>query len=144
MQLGLHLGLQQNAYCQLSTVYPSFLAVYSLSTANRNLREPGISRLATEAELRTLRAQINPYFLFNALTTISYLIQTAPERALETIQRGSFGSILTPTSPSGRTVWEQKLQLNIAIPPAMPASMILISFFLIGGYQFTAHNRHWN
>lgn len=44
-------------------------------------------KLATEAELRALRAQINPHFLFNALTTISYLIQTSPERALGTVMR---------------------------------------------------------
>ena len=36
-----------------------------------------MQRLATEAELRALRAQLNP-FLFNALTTIGYLIQNAP------------------------------------------------------------------
>jgi LytS/YehU family sensor histidine kinase len=52
-----------------------------------NLREQEISKLATEAELRTLRAQINPHFLFNALTTIGYLIQAAPDRALETLMR---------------------------------------------------------
>jgi two-component system, LytTR family, sensor kinase len=54
---------------------------------NRGLREQEISRLATEAELRALRAQLNPHFLFNALTTIGYLIQTAPPRALETLMR---------------------------------------------------------
>src|SRR5262249_24567405 len=36
----------------------------------RELREQEIAKLATEAELRALRAQINPHFLFNALTTI--------------------------------------------------------------------------
>src|SRR6185437_2133373 len=41
----------------------------------------------TEAELRALRAQINPHFLFNALTTIGYLIQTTPSRALDTLMR---------------------------------------------------------
>ncbi|MBK9707181.1 MAG: histidine kinase [Acidobacteria bacterium] len=51
----------------------------------RNLREKEISKLATEAELRALRAQLNPHFLFNALTTIGYLIQTNPGRALETL-----------------------------------------------------------
>jgi len=54
---------------------------------NRELREQEIGKLATEAELRALRAQINPHFLFNALTTIGYLIQTAPPRALETLMR---------------------------------------------------------
>jgi two-component system LytT family sensor kinase len=54
---------------------------------DRELREQEIEKLATEAELRALRAQINPHFLFNALTTIGYLIQTAPPRALETLMR---------------------------------------------------------
>jgi signal transduction histidine kinase len=35
----------------------------------------------TRAELRTLRAQINPHFLFNALTTIRYFVRTDPETA---------------------------------------------------------------
>ncbi|MCP9496645.1 MAG: sensor histidine kinase [Pyrinomonadaceae bacterium MAG19_C2-C3] len=50
-------------------------------------REQEIAKLATEAQLRALRAQINPHFLFNALTTIGYLIQTSPQRALETLMR---------------------------------------------------------
>jgi two-component system, LytTR family, sensor kinase len=53
----------------------------------RAIREQQIGKLATEAELRALRAQINPHFLFNALTTIGYLIQTAPPRALQTLLR---------------------------------------------------------
>jgi signal transduction histidine kinase len=54
---------------------------------DRELREQEMSKLATEAELRALRAQINPHFLFNAMTTIGYLIQTTPSRALETLMR---------------------------------------------------------
>jgi LytS/YehU family sensor histidine kinase len=53
----------------------------------RDVREQEMRKLAAEAELRALRAQINPHFLFNALTTIGYLIQTAPERALGTLMR---------------------------------------------------------
>ena len=52
-----------------------------------HVREQDMQRLATEAELRALRAQLNPHFLFNALTTIGYLIQHAPPRALETLLR---------------------------------------------------------
>src|SRR5262245_14246528 len=53
----------------------------------RDLREQEATKLATEAELRALRAQANPHFLFNSLTTVGYLIQTAPERALGTLMR---------------------------------------------------------
>jgi two-component system, LytTR family, sensor kinase len=53
----------------------------------RELHDREMRALATEAELRALRAQINPHFLFNALTTIGYLIQSAPPRALKTLMR---------------------------------------------------------
>lgn len=53
----------------------------------QDLREQQFGKLATEAELRALRAQINPHFLFNALTTIGYLIQTSSDRAFDTLMR---------------------------------------------------------
>jgi two-component system LytT family sensor kinase len=51
------------------------------------LRERDMSRLATEAELRALRSQVNPHFLFNALNTIGFLIQTSPSRAQATLMK---------------------------------------------------------
>jgi sensor histidine kinase YesM len=51
----------------------------------RDLRENDMRRLATEAELRALRAQLNPHFLFNALTTVGHLITTSPSRAIDTL-----------------------------------------------------------
>jgi two-component system, LytTR family, sensor kinase len=51
------------------------------------LREEEMQKLAAEAELKALRAQVNPHFLFNALTTIGYLIETAPPRALNTLMQ---------------------------------------------------------
>ncbi len=54
---------------------------------DRELREQEMAALATQAELRALRSQINPHFLFNALTTIGYLIQTSPTRAVDTLMR---------------------------------------------------------
>ena len=65
----------------------------------RDVREQEMRKLAAEAELRALRAQINPHFLFNALTTIGYLIQTAPERALATLMR--FSGLLRGVLRSG-------------------------------------------
>lgn len=45
------------------------------------LREARLQQLLTEAELKALRAQINPHFLFNTLNTILALISEAPEKA---------------------------------------------------------------
>ena len=53
----------------------------------RDLREREIVQLAAEAELAALRAQLNPHFLFNTLTTIGQLMQEAPPRALDTLYK---------------------------------------------------------
>jgi two-component system LytT family sensor kinase len=49
--------------------------------ADRQNREALLQQQVTEAELRALRAQINPHFLFNSLNTIANLIATDPPRA---------------------------------------------------------------
>ncbi len=51
----------------------------------QTFRQQETVKLAMEAELRALRAQLNPHFLFNALTTIGYLVQTAPDKAFDTL-----------------------------------------------------------
>lgn len=75
----------------------------------RTLREQEMGKLATEAELRALRAQINPHFLFNALTTIGYLIQAAPDRALSTLIRlsGLLRGILKRSAGEFATLGEE-------------------------------------
>ncbi|GAA3149309.1 histidine kinase [Planomonospora alba] len=40
-------------------------------------------RRAAEAEMRALRAQISPHFVYNSLTTIASFVRTDPERARE-------------------------------------------------------------
>jgi signal transduction histidine kinase len=105
----------------------------------RESREREISRLATEAELRALRSQINPHFLFNALTTIGYLIQTAPSRALDTLLRltALLRGVLRSEGESttlGREIeliesyldierarFEERLKVRIDVPPDIRA-----------------------
>lgn len=100
-----------------------------------SLREQEISKLATEAELTALRAQLNPHFLFNALTTLSYLIQTAPDKAFETLMRltGLLRGVLRRSSGEftnigeelelirayldiEKTRFEERLQVKITCP----------------------------
>ena len=55
----------------------------------RDVREADIQRLASEAELSALRAQLDPHFLFNTLNTLGYLMRVAPGRAQETLHEVS-------------------------------------------------------
>ena len=49
-------------------------------------RERELTLQANRLELKALRAQINPHFLFNALNTIASLIRRNPDRAEETVE----------------------------------------------------------
>lgn len=75
----------------------------------RTLRERDLQRLTSEAELRALRAQLNPHFLFNALTTIGYLVQTTPDRALDTLLKltGLLRAVLRKSSGDFVTVADE-------------------------------------
>ncbi|HUI57731.1 MAG TPA: histidine kinase [Bryobacteraceae bacterium] len=50
-------------------------------------REQQLRWLASRAELKALRAQINPHFLFNALNAIAGLIPLQPQLAEETVEQ---------------------------------------------------------
>jgi signal transduction histidine kinase len=50
-------------------------------------REAQLLALTTEAELKALKAQIDPHFLFNTLNTIASLIHTDPDQAEVTVER---------------------------------------------------------
>jgi two-component system, LytTR family, sensor kinase len=54
---------------------------YERESADQQSREARLLQQLTDAEIRALRAQINPHFLFNSLNTIADLIVTDPARA---------------------------------------------------------------
>jgi two-component system LytT family sensor kinase len=53
----------------------------------QQLREERLRRLATEAELKALRTQVDPHFLFNTLNTIADLVSSNPLQAEQMIER---------------------------------------------------------
>jgi len=63
------------------------LATFYRELREMDLLEEKLKALATEAELRALKAQVNPHFLFNALNTIANLIATDTEKAEESVER---------------------------------------------------------
>jgi two-component system LytT family sensor kinase len=63
--------------------YFLFISLYNLS--EKNAKEARLESLVRETELKMLRSQINPHFLFNSLNSISSLTVTNPEKAREMV-----------------------------------------------------------
>jgi sensor histidine kinase YesM len=53
----------------------------------KDVLEEKLRTLAAQAELKALRAQINPHFLFNSLNTIASLVNSDPLMAEESVER---------------------------------------------------------
>jgi signal transduction histidine kinase len=72
--------------------------------------EERLRAMATEAELKALKAQINPHFLFNALNTIAALIHADPALAETLVERLAtmFRYVLT-SSERGQVLLEEEL-----------------------------------
>jgi two-component system LytT family sensor kinase len=75
----------------------------------RARHEAQLSHQVLSAELRALRAQVNPHFLFNSLNTIAALIPPEPEKAeLMTVRLAKvFRHVLTHTDKSFSSVEEE-------------------------------------
>ncbi|OYW47130.1 MAG: hypothetical protein B7Z08_07805 [Sphingomonadales bacterium 32-68-7] len=103
------------AWCAL---YLALLTGEKARAAER--REGAFRRAAKAAELRSLRYQVNPHFLFNTLNSLSALVLTgkteAAERMIQTIStfyRRSLADDPTSDVPLGEEFALQKLYLDI-------------------------------
>ncbi len=78
-------------------------------SVERQSRESILLQQVTEAELRALRAQINPHFLFNSLNTIADLIVRDPARAETMTVRlaGVFRHVLAHSSRPLTTIRDE-------------------------------------
>jgi hypothetical protein len=70
-------------YGLIVLAYYLFVSLYNLS--EKNAKEARLESLVKETELKMLRSQINPHFLFNSLNSVSSLTITDPEKAREMV-----------------------------------------------------------
>ena len=84
-----------SAWIVVSSIAVAFPIIHGTETAlgyyrqlkEKERMEERLRALATQAELKALKAQINPHFLFNTLNTIAQLTHTDPALAEATIER---------------------------------------------------------
>jgi sensor histidine kinase YesM len=90
-------------------VFVLWLAIYFTAIAVREHRsaqfkQSELARALQLAELRLLKSQLNPHFLFNALNTVRSLIADNPARAQDAVTRLAKTLRYTLTSPQDELV----------------------------------------
>lgn len=62
-----------------------YIVIYYSGFQERVIKETELKNLVTEAELRSLKFQINPHFIFNSLNSMSALTEIDPKKAKQMI-----------------------------------------------------------
>ena len=62
-----------------------YIVSYHTESKERAVKESELKNLITQAELRSLKFQINPHFIFNSLNSMSALTEIDPQKAKEMI-----------------------------------------------------------
>jgi len=81
----IRIGTGVYIYFLIMLAYFLFFNLYNLS--EKNVKEARLESLVKETELKMLRSQINPHFLFNSLNSISSLTITDPDKARDMVIR---------------------------------------------------------
>jgi LytS/YehU family sensor histidine kinase len=92
-----------------TAVFIAWLVIYFTALAVREhrsaqLKQSELARALQLAELRLLKSQLNPHFLFNALNTVRSLIADNPARAQDAVTRLAKTLRYTLTSPQDELV----------------------------------------
>jgi hypothetical protein len=92
-----------------AAVFLFWLAIYFTAIAVREhrsaqLKQSELARALQLTELRLLKSQLNPHFLFNALNTVRSLIADNPARAQDAVTRLAKTLRYTLTSPQDELV----------------------------------------
>jgi LytS/YehU family sensor histidine kinase len=85
-------GQLRNSYIIVLLVHACWVAIYLSFAMQRHryaaeLRQAQMGEALQAAELRLLKSQLNPHYLFNALNGLRSLIADEPERAREAVTR---------------------------------------------------------
>lgn len=70
-------------YFLLTAFY--YIVIYYTDFQERTVKETELKNLITEAELKSLKFQINPHFIFNSLNSMSALTEIDPKKAKQMI-----------------------------------------------------------
>ncbi len=93
------IGLGALSYLVAVTAHYAMQALEESMSAGRRALEAQVAE--RDAELRALRAQVDPHFLFNSLNSVSGLIGPDPDKARQMCQR--LGDFLRDSLSVGRT-----------------------------------------
>lgn len=80
-------GFYLNVWMYWPLVATAHLLQYYRQQRERELRTSSLERQLVEAQLRILKMQLHPHFLFNALHSIAALVREAPDAAEQMIDR---------------------------------------------------------
>lgn len=75
----------EGIFLYIIMVAVNYLIIYYGNFKEKSLKEVELRALVKEAELRSLKYQIKPHFIFNSLNSISSLTMIDPDRAREMI-----------------------------------------------------------